>query len=503
LFEKFYSEIVPEGEMEPFLATLREDLPVVFRTISGSNFSSFVHKDIASHFPNGEGVEVNGKMVDAPYRLKYMPSVYQFNISRKDTRSEPKLAQFKKWLVGAAEAGQVVRQEAVSMIPTSLLDVHDGHMVLDMCAAPGSKTTQLLEGIHENGEMSSGVVVANELNENRARMLTHRLKSVTGSNLIITNHDARMFPRIHVGIDPETTGGGTPLDFDRVLCDVPCTGDGTMRKAADLWNRWSPDMAKGLHVMQLLIAQRGAHLLKEGGRLVYSTCSMNPMEDEAIVAEMLRSSQGALTLVDCSEYLPLFRRLKGVSDWKVMNKNGDYIDQAHEEAKFYAKSVWPPTKEEAEKFNLDRCWRILPHHQNTGGFFCAVFEKVGPLPRAAKKTKVAKETAEEPAAVAEAATTNNDNNNNNNGGDLMEIEENVDAAGTAPVVEKGKEEAAAAGGEPPKNQKKKRVRRSYESPYIMVDPESENGATVRQGLEYFGLDLDPTKFMVRNDESVG
>lgn len=148
------------------------------------------------------------------------------------------------------------------MIPPLLLDVRDGHIVFDACSAPGSKTSQLLEGIHENGPFSKGLVVANEVDEGRARMLTHRMKAITSPNLVITNHDARRFPRLWVNIDTETGNGGVPFDFDRVLCDVPCTGDGTLRKAMDLWSRWTPQMAKGLHQMQLLIAQRGVRLLK-------------------------------------------------------------------------------------------------------------------------------------------------------------------------------------------------------------------------------------------------
>jgi hypothetical protein len=77
--------------------------------------------------------------------------------------------------------------------------------------------------------------------------------------------------------------------FDRVLCDVPCSGDGTMRKAPDIWRRWTPANGNGLHTLQLRIALRGAELLRVGGRMVYSTCTFNPVEDEAVVAEVRRA----------------------------------------------------------------------------------------------------------------------------------------------------------------------------------------------------------------------
>ena len=74
--------------------------------------------------------------------------------------------------------------------------------------------------------------------------------------------------------------------FDRILCDVPCSGDGTIRKAPDIWRRWTPGNGNGLHPLQLRIALHACQMLKIGGRLVYSTCTFNPIEDEAVVAEV-------------------------------------------------------------------------------------------------------------------------------------------------------------------------------------------------------------------------
>lgn len=92
------------------------------------------------------------------------------------------------------------------------------------------------------------------------------------------------------------------LLFDRVLADVPCTGDGTLRKNPDLWGKWHHNMGKSLHHLQLKIALRGARLLRVGGRMVYSTCSLNPIEDEAVVAALLSKSKGSLPLTPTSEH---------------------------------------------------------------------------------------------------------------------------------------------------------------------------------------------------------
>ena len=111
------------------------------------------------------------------------------------------------------------------------------HAVLDMCASPGSKTRQLLEAMkagHAGSISSRGVVIANDCDEKRCATLLHQIRYSGTSHCIVTNHPAQRFPTIR-------TGSGRSLEFDRILCDVPCSGDGTMRKAPDLWRRWRPE----------------------------------------------------------------------------------------------------------------------------------------------------------------------------------------------------------------------------------------------------------------------
>ncbi len=115
------------------------------------------------------------------------------------------------------------------MIPPVVLDVKPHHKVLDMCAAPGSKTAQLIEAIHaDETVIPSGLVVANDADNSRCYMLVHQAKRLQSPNVIITNHDATVMPKLYLG-------GGSWLKFDRILCDVPCTGDGTLRKNKDIW----------------------------------------------------------------------------------------------------------------------------------------------------------------------------------------------------------------------------------------------------------------------------
>lgn len=114
-WEKFYSEIVPAEEWEAFFASMRDDLPIVFRAIPSSMFYRFVNDEIVRQFPDGRPVVVGDEEVMPPRKLDWYPggTVWEFKASRKDTRNEPRLASFKQWLIGAAESGQVVRQEVV------------------------------------------------------------------------------------------------------------------------------------------------------------------------------------------------------------------------------------------------------------------------------------------------------------------------------------------------------------------------------------------------------
>lgn len=90
------------------------------------------------------------------------------------------------------------------------------------------------------------------------------------------------------------------MKFDRILCDVPCSGDGTLRKNLGLWKNFNSHLGHGCHPLQLDILERAFKMLKKGGRLIYSTCSFNPIENEAVVAAALARHIKQMELVDIS-----------------------------------------------------------------------------------------------------------------------------------------------------------------------------------------------------------
>eukprot|EP01042_Synura_sphagnicola_P004471 gene4471-5670_t len=135
----------------------------------------------------------------------------------------------------------------------------------------------------------AGFLVANDPDRKRLETLRNRYARCGSPHLILTSHTAQELVEVF-----EPRG----VLFDRILCDVPCSGDGTFRKQPHLWRLFRPRVAIELHTLQLSIARAALRLLRPGGRMVYSTCSLNPIENEAVVAALLRESGGRLTLVD-------------------------------------------------------------------------------------------------------------------------------------------------------------------------------------------------------------
>ncbi|XP_019464112.1 PREDICTED: tRNA (cytosine(34)-C(5))-methyltransferase-like isoform X2 [Lupinus angustifolius] len=443
-FDLYYKEqnIVNEEEWEQFVTVLRTPLPASFRINSSTQFADDIRSQLENDFAHSLRDEVTeGGEKEAIRPLLWYPGNFAWhsNFSRMQLRKNQTLERFHEFLKLENEIGNITRQEAVSMVPPLFLDVHSDHFVLDMCAAPGSKTFQLLEIIHQStkaGLLPDGMVIANDLDVQRCNLLIHQTKRMCTANLIVTNHEAQNFPgcrlnRNHEKIEPDQHI--SQLLFDRVLCDVPCSGDGTLRKAPDLWRKWNSGMGQGLHSLQVLIAMRGLSLLNVGGRMVYSTCSMNPIENEAVVAEVLRRCGGSVELVDVSSKLPQLIRRPGLKSWKVHDK-GTWLVSCKDVPK-YRRSVIlpgmfpsggsyqelvdnsncsadmgdnisvctnrnsedgvqtieePVTHQSAEEvcdFPLEHCMRIVPHDQNTGAFFIAVLQKVAPLPATQEKSK--------------------------------------------------------------------------------------------------------------------
>ncbi|CAK9830295.1 tRNA (cytosine(34)-C(5))-methyltransferase [Anthophora retusa] len=393
-FEDYYKtqKIVPEEQWDSFMSTMKKNLPVAFR-LTGSKVEAkrlletikgdFFKEILNAHMEDNSESSEEGK--DILRCLPFYPDglAWQLQLTRKDIRRSEAYFRLHNFLIAETGSGNISRQEVVSMVPPLVLDVKPSHKVLDMCAAPGSKTVQLIEMLHseEGSTLPEGFVIANDLDNNRCYMLVHQAKRLNSPIILITNHDASVLPNFTV---TKPDGTKEDLKFDRILADVPCSGDGTMRKNPDIWCKWSPANGNNLHGVQYRIARRGLELLAVGGRMVYSTCSLNPIENEAVLHRLLLETQDSVQLVDCKDLVPGLVCDPGVSHWLPASKNLQYYESWEDVPEQWQTQVrpkmFPPKPEDAAKFHFERCMRILPHHQDTGGFFVAVLEKVKSLP---------------------------------------------------------------------------------------------------------------------------
>lgn len=369
----------------------------------------------------------DGMPVEAPKPVPWYPDnlAWWMTTPKNVIRRYPPFAKFQKFLVSETSVGNISRQEVVSMIPPLLLDVKPGHVVLDLCAAPGSKAAQLLEMLHQGEEgrilkalqihanedgrevpaypgldtvdmevdpnddgRATGLLVANDMDYKRSHLLIHQLKRLSSPNMIVTNHDATLFPSLQ--LPSENSSQVQYLKFDRILADVPCSGDGTLRKNVNLWKDWIPGNALGLHQTQVRILVRALQLLKPGGRVVYSTCSMNPVENESVIAAAIeRCGSENVEILDCSNELSGLQRVSGMTKWKVMDKAGriwndwkeveEWVEKESKDGLIPGKLVPTmfPRKQDDDTpaIPLEKCIRVYAHQQDTGGFFITALHK--------------------------------------------------------------------------------------------------------------------------------
>ena len=265
------------------------------------------------------------------------------------------VGKVKEIMTALHNTGRITRQEAVSMLPVLGLSPAPGECILDICASPGSKTTQICEHLGD-----SGAVIANEVISGRVNTLVTNVQRHASRAAVVVQHDGRHIPKV--------PGEG----FEGVLVDVPCTGSGTTRKNPDVWGKWRPSSGRSLHSLQYDILRRAIAVTKEGGRIVYSTCSLDPVENEAVVARAL--ADGQVSLVPARGLLPGVPSESGVRNWPCLDDAGELAgwDPLDE-------NLMPP-KDDVIASQLESCLRVWNDAIGGGGFFLAILEKL-PEPR--------------------------------------------------------------------------------------------------------------------------
>jgi NOL1/NOP2/sun family putative RNA methylase len=225
--------------------------------------------------------------------------------------------------------GLIYVQEAASMVPPLLLSPLPGERVVDLAAAPGSKTTQMA-AMMEN----TGLIVANDQSPGRVRALISNVDRAGCLNVVVCRRDGGALAQALRG------------SCDRVLLDAPCSSEGTIRKSQEALDRWSVRAIERFSGLQRRLALAAYDALRPGGVMVYSTCTLAPEENEAVVTELLRRRPGAELLTAA---LPGLRTRPGLGRFGPLK---------------FPESV-------------TACLRILPQDNDTEAFFAAVIRRPG------------------------------------------------------------------------------------------------------------------------------
>jgi len=237
------------------------------------------------------------------------------------------------------QLGHFYMQEAASMLPIALLDPQPGEAILDLAAAPGSKTTQIASQMN-----NTGVILANDVQEKRLWILKDALQRSGVLNTIVTKKKGEWF------------GKHMTERFDRVLCDAPCSAQGVLRKDPQALRYANDKRIAKLANAQTALLESAIHAAKIGGRIVYSTCTLTPEENEGVVLKVLEEFEGKVEV------------LNGELIMDPSTSSGGELQKAIDDSL----KVQKHSQLSIIHYPFLRLW---PQTYDTEGFFCAVLQK--------------------------------------------------------------------------------------------------------------------------------
>ena len=212
-----------------------------------------------------------------PLKVTPMPPLPQFGLTPVpwaphgfyyDPQTRPGLCAWH-------EAGVYYLQEPSAMAPAVLLQAAPGQRVLDLCAAPGGKSTQLAADM-----AGQGLLVCNEIHTGRAKILSRNVERMAIANALVLNET------------PQRLASRFPRYFDKILVDAPCSGEGMFRKEEAALAQWTPELPVQCALRQAEILDLAETMLRPGGQIVYSTCTFSPQENEGVISRFLHTHPG-------------------------------------------------------------------------------------------------------------------------------------------------------------------------------------------------------------------
>ncbi len=291
------------------------------RRLLGTEFDAF----LASYeLPRNTGLRLNplkGSAPSLPFCTQRIP--WEENGYYLQSNARPGLNPYH-------DAGVYYLQEPSAMAPATLLKPQPCERILDLCAAPGGKTTQIAAAMQ-----GQGLLVCNEIHPKRARILSSNIERMGISNALVLNeHPAKLAERF-------------PCYFDRILVDAPCSGEGMFRKEDAAVSDWSEETVRMCAARQLEILGSAAKMLAPGGRLVYSTCTFAPEENEGVISRFLEQEQ----------------------DFKIEKAEAPYF------------SAGKPSWVDSPHKDIALTFRLFPHKLCGEGHYAAVLTRLGATAR--------------------------------------------------------------------------------------------------------------------------
>lgn len=211
------------------------------------------------------------------------------------------------------DAGAYYIQEPSAMSVVGKTDIEEGEKILDMCAAPGGKSTYILSKLNE-----TGILVSNEVNSTRIRALGENLERFGATNCTITNSDSKGLLTFFKGF------------FDKVFIDAPCSGQGMFRKYEHAIDDWSEEKVEECVSIQKELIRDGFDMLKEGGMLIYSTCTFTKRENEDIINDFINEYQNA-ELIEMDRIWPHKQRGEGHFSARIIKSSEEVREEEIQE----------------------------------------------------------------------------------------------------------------------------------------------------------------------------
>lgn len=227
----------------------------------GQFLASYDHDKYQALRINTLKADKEGALEALPFRLEQVP--WAENGFYYDSVDQPGKHPYH-------EAGVYYIQEPSAMLPAALLDARPGEKVLDLCAAPGGKSTQIAAAMQ-----GQGILICNEIHPARAKILSENVERLGITNAMVTNEPPQRLREIF------------PDYFDRIMVDAPCSGEGMFRKNEEACEQWSEENVQMCADRQDEILDCAAVMVRPGGRIVYSTCTFAPLEDEGSIERFL------------------------------------------------------------------------------------------------------------------------------------------------------------------------------------------------------------------------